>query len=299
MKGCREIMNQEQLPFGIGILAWKAHKTLENTLSALTDQIPASCFLDAVVFCQEITDEDRAVAQKYGFRAEGNSRNVGILGGIKGAVSAVQADVVLFLECDCLLIEGKDVARQSLAAAADDLLNDKLDVVRLRHLKDPGEDYCSTLKYLRYWSYGSTEPSRFLPWLRRMLRPEKATRLIGESCRVCSNPEEVFPNKISRLPSGNLCVDSASLSWTNQSIMFCKAWFLETIIPYAEAHPRSRGVNGFPDLEKEMNCRWWRKQGFKIGWANPGLFTHYRVDRPDGDQKVYIHKERHLSSNQE
>lgn len=268
-------------------MAWKAPETLEKTLSTFTRRLPAERFQDAVIFFQEISNEDRAVAARYGFRAEGNHQNQGILQGIKSAAQAVQSDVVLFLECDCLLIEEEPVAQRILSESAADLMAERIDVMRLRHLHNPGDDYGTTKKYFRYWSQGSDVPS-WKTALRRTFRPYKARRLIGEACRACPNPEEIFPRQIRRLADGHLCVDSSALSWTNQSIMFRKPWFLETIIPFAEKHLRSRGVNGFPDLEKEMNCGWWRRQHFNVGWADPGLFTHHRVDRPEEDEKVEL-----------
>jgi len=53
---------------------------------------------------------------------------------------------------------------------------------------------------------------------------------------------------------------------------------LESLLPWVEAHPSRRPVQGFPDIEKELNGPWWRKQGFRVG-LTPGLFTHQRLDR--------------------
>ena len=278
-------MENKTLPFGVGILAWKAPVTLEKTLSAFTRCFSAERFEDAVVFFQEISDEDRAVAERYGFRTEGNDQNVGILQGIKSAVSAVRSDVVLFLECDCLLVQEPEVAVRALSVAVNDILSGAVELMRLRFLREQGDDYCTTDKYFRYWAHGS-DTADGKRQLRRLLRPAKAHRLIGEACRVCPDAEKIFPRQIKRLSSGNFCVDSSVLSWTNQSIMVRKSWFLKTIIPFAEKHPRSRGVNGYPDLEKEMNCGWWRRQHFNVGWSNPCLFSHHRLDRPEDDEKV-------------
>ena len=109
--------------------------------------------------------------------------------------------------------------------------------------------------------------------------------MIGEACLVHKNAQQKFPSEIELLPSSHYKISSRNLNWTNQSIMFRKDWFLDTIIPFAESQNSSRFVNGFPDLEKELNCHWWRKQDFKVGWANPGLFTHQRFDRPAEDEK--------------
>lgn len=282
-----------EISLGVGVLAWKAPETLERTLKGLTEKIPVSFFKDAVVFCQEISDRDRTIAEKYGFRAEGNGRNLGIREGIKQTVSAVRAEVVLFLECDCLLVQEPEAACRILTAAANEVSSRRLDVVRLRHLQQLGSDYITHRKYLRYWP-GDDEPDTAIRRLRRFLRPAKARRLIGQACIVCAEPEKKFSGKIGRESGGRfLCMNSLFVNWTNQSILFRKEWFLNTLIPYAEAHPSSRTVNGFQDLEKELNCRWWRRQHFNVGWASPGLFTHHRTDRPDEDEKTYLHRPMH------
>ena len=277
-------MNNHLNQVGVVFLTWQAPETLRRTLDAFTRQMPVTNFVEAVVYCQDITEEDRAIASAFGFQANGNNKNVGILGGMKEAVESCSAEIILYLECDCLLIEGREKAAETLSNSAAELSNGTLDVVRLRHLKQGGEDYTSR-KHLRYWpDQDGTDP--FISKLRRTFRPDKASRLIGEACLVHERAEERFPNCISRLSNGSYRISSKFLNWTNQSIMFRRDWFLDTIIPYAEAHPSSRAVNGSPDLEKEMNCRWWRQQAFQVGWADPGLFTHARLDRPEGDEKL-------------
>ena len=74
------------------------------------------------------------------------------------------------------------------------------------------------------------------------------------------------------------------LSWRAHRTL--RRWFLDELIPFAEAHPTLRTVNKFPDLEKELNCRWWRAKHFRVGVA-PGLFKHTRADRPPHDEKRF------------
>ncbi|MFT6072211.1 MAG: hypothetical protein ACJAXL_000746, partial [Alphaproteobacteria bacterium] len=71
-------------------------------------------------------------------------------------------------------------------------------------------------------------------------------------------------------------VDSAYLPWTNQSILLRREFFLDIIIRYAEMAQTKRRINGFRNLEIEMNSDFWRQGHFKI-CVPKGLFTHRRI----------------------
>jgi hypothetical protein len=77
--------------------------------------------------------------------------------------------------------------------------------------------------------------------------------------------------------------------WENFALFTTKSFFLNTLIPFAETHPTSRNVNGFPDLEHRINSKqnrsWWKKQEFRLLIATPGLFSHRRLDRWVDDEK--------------
>ena len=273
---------------GLVFLSWKSNKTLKNSLLKFTQELPSSLFNDALIYFQEISSSDSGLAKEFGFRAEGNDQNLGILHGMKQAVSRVKSEFILYLECDCVLVEDKESAIKILSDSLEEIRQDNINVMRLRHLKKGGTDY-TPYKHLRYWP-DVDKRSDFKKLLNRCFRPFKAQRLIGEACLVHEYANQKFPSKIELLPSSHYKISSRNLNWTNQSIMFRKDWFLSTIIPFAELQKSTRFVNGFPDLEKELNCHWWRKQNYKIGWANPGLFTHQRLDRPAEDEKISRNK---------
>ena len=276
-------MNELQ-HIGLVFLTWRAPKTLRKTLKRISQVLPLNFFGDAVIYAQEITQHDRDLASEFGTRILGNNQNVGILTGMKEAVASSKMDVVLYLECDCLLVEPRNAALSTIMSGYNAVKTGKLKVVRMRHLHKTGSDY-NIKKHLNYWGdKKGHKPLRSV--IKRLLRPRKASRLIGEACIIHNRAEEVFPKYIHRMEENLYGIRSKNINWTNQSIMLSKNWFLNTIIPYAENHPSSRLVNGFLDLEKEMNCTWWRKQNFGVGWADPGLFTHSRIDRPTGDEKL-------------
>ena len=51
---------------------------------------------------------------------------------------------------------------------------------------------------------------------------------------------------------------------------------INVIIKEAENTERKNNVNGFKNIEIELNKTWWRKQNWKI-IISPGLFTHVRL----------------------
>lgn len=266
------------------MLSWHAPKTVDHTLSSFAGRDIFSLFDHCRLYCQEITAADHDVADKYGFEIAGNDSNQGIYGGIKALFEWMPDDYVLFVENDCVLVEDKKSVEQQINAAVQDMEDGAAEVFRLRHRRRPGEDFSTLNKYLRYHAPGNESwlsVDAGLPFtrgLRRLLRPAKAARLQGIAAYAEPAPEKRFPNVFARTANNNLVVSSRHINWTNQAILCRRRWLLEEILPWVAAHPSNRTVNGFPDIEKELNCRWWRQQDFHIG-LTPGLFTHQRLDR--------------------
>ena len=82
----------------LGLLSWRAHETLRKTLASYKSLLPLVD--EAVIFFNSITDEDRAIANEFGFRAEGTQDNLGILGGTLSLVRCLQGDMILLLQND-------------------------------------------------------------------------------------------------------------------------------------------------------------------------------------------------------
>ena len=269
---------------GLGILSWRAHRTLRRTLRTLADADMFSLFGESLIYFQEMCGEDRAIAREFNLRTVGGNANIGIRGGMKALAESLQCEYVLHLENDFSLIGSRAEAMSQLKIAVRHLRENIVDLYHLRHRNQEGG---GLKKYLRYHSAPELNESETpLRILRRILRPAKAHRLQGLAIFADSNPEQKFPRCIRRLEKDFFAVDSACMNWTNQTPLYPRRWFLDELIPFAEAHPTSRTVNKFPDLEKELNCRWWRAKHFRVGVA-PGLFTHTRADRPPHDEKRF------------
>ena len=271
---------------GLGILSWRAHKTLLASLETHRAGELFSLFDDCVIFFQEIENEDRVFARQFGLRAEGDKTNLGIMGGMKKIAELLNTDYVLHLENDFRLIVDHQTAQRQITTAVANMESRDAKFYRMAEGRPPIGDISELEKYSRYHP-GSllNRADSFSRKLRRFLRPAKARRLIGGSIYADANPHLLFPRHIHKTNDGHLIVDSAVLNWTNRAPFYPRHWFLEKIIPYAEANPSSRTVNGKPDLEKELNCRWWRNQSYLTGACDKGLFGHERLDRPENDEK--------------
>lgn len=274
-------MVESPLDISAGILSWRAPKTLSNTLRQYRD-FP-SRLSEFKLFFQECSDEDRAVAERYGIPSVGRKTNIGIQNGIRWVVESLTSRYVIFLENDFNLTVSPESAVEELEKAKRWIESGKVDLVRLRSLFNPGEPCADPEKYSKVFKPVEVDP-RFLSPSRlktgnplvRLFRPFKCRRIAARGAYVERYPEKVFPRVFSRDETG-LVTDSRYLNWTNNPVLISRELFLR-IIDHADAHPSSRTVGGFQDLEKPLNCRWWRAQRIRIGLID-GIFTHNRLDR--------------------
>ena len=266
---------------GMGLLSWKAHLTLENTLSTYAGERLFSLFDQTRVLFQEASPDDFRVAARHGLDVDSTPENIGIHGGVKRLLEGLDTDYVLLLENDCPLIESHAEASRQLSAAMRQVDERHVPLFRFRSLSHPGQGFATRRKFLRYYADRVGAGHGHDYWsskVRRMLRPAKASRLKGIAAYASDRPESLFPEAFERTDHDVLLTSSAFLNWTNQSVLVDRRWMLDDILPFVERHPSRRLVNGFSDIEKELNCAWWRKQRFPIGLV-AGLFTHERIDR--------------------
>ena len=260
-----------------GILSWKAHGTLRATLATCAPLREAAG--DCVVFFNEITDADRELAAQFGFRAEGSTENLGILGGTRGLVSCMRGDEIILLQNDNPVNVPPDVFAARIAEARALLASGGADMIRLRDRFD--KSFADAPKYLRYWP-GEGERDTLALKLRRLMRPFKARRMAGRAHAALRNPETAHPDIFER--SGGIVVaDSRFIDYSDQPFLARRSLAAE-LLDWAEAHKEgNRTLNGLPVPEIIINGTGWRGRGLKIG-VSDGVFAHRRLDdsfRPD------------------
>jgi hypothetical protein len=272
------------LPVTIGILSFGARQTLASSLAS---HVRAGLFAVAsqsFVFFNAITDEDRELAARFGLACSGSDANLGIYGGFKQIAERASQPYVLILENDISTLPGLDV-EACVATCVGDMTRERIRVFSLRSRLNPGAGSLWG-KYVRCYAVQSPlrdgmQPKA--PGLRdragMLARHGYLSKFKGTAIYVETNPEAVHPAAIRRLPSGNYVTDSRYRNWSNQSVLVEREYFLSTICPRVENYPDQRLVNGAQDIERALNCAWWRRQREPLGHAAQGIFTHARLDR--------------------
>jgi len=137
----------------IGYLSWKRHDIFKQTLNShkqngLFDLIPSE---NRVIFFQEISEEDKKLAELYNCKFIGNKENIGILNAFIELVEACKTEYFIFCENDWNLIENIINTQKIIEDSINLLQNDKANIIRLRHRENSGEPLYSKPKNINEW----------------------------------------------------------------------------------------------------------------------------------------------------
>jgi len=259
---------------GMGVLSWRGGASLDYALSSYKAARLFDCFDECAIILPDPDDPVRSVANKYPLTPYIFKDNLGIAGGMRAIAESLSTDYVLFLENDCPLIESYETAQKQIELSLKTLTSGTAFMARLRSRRMPGELFNTLAKYQRYWGTGA------MPILRRTLRPHKAKRLCGTAVYDSAAPHLKHPDYIKEYGPDSFIIfiiSPAVMPWTNQSILLRREDFLKTILPFVESQPLSRAINGFHNVEIELNrSPFWTESHFNI-FCPPGLFTHKRL----------------------
>ncbi len=262
---------------GLGVLSWKGYESLRTTLTRLCESGVADLFDERFVFFPEIDDEGRRLAAEFDFDCDGSAQNLGIFGGFRALAKSMKSDTVLLLENDLQMFEAPAEAERQLGVAFGMIEANSVQVVCLRHRREPGDFGEAYRKFRRYFP----EPDapivdRVQGRLLQTIRPSKGRRLIGHAPYVLENPEEKFEEIKKDPKTGFWIMSTAHKNWSNLAILVDRRFYTDVLMAYVEQARSKRRVNGFKNIEIELNSNWWRKQPWKVAVA-PGLFTHHRT----------------------
>jgi len=259
-----------KINFSIGILSWKGYDSLENSLFSYKKYGLSNMTDQKFVCLPEYSEEGIKIAEKYKYKPILIKQNLGILGGFKSLAENMPQGPILLLENDLELIENKKETFSQLQKSINLLNEHSFIQVRLRSRKSPGEPFVGLKKYKSYWS------DNIVSRTKRFLRPSKARRLIGTSIYYYAEPHKIHPNVVKKIDKNFYLVTSSVLNWANLAILVDRDVYLQTIIKKAEQTKLKKQINGFKNIEIELNNPWWHKNEFKILVA-PGLFKHNRL----------------------
>ena len=259
-----------ELSFAIGILSWRGYDSLENSLYSYKKNGLSDMTNHKFVCLPDFTEEGIKIAKKYNYKPILINNNIGILEGFKFLAEQMPQGPILLLENDLELIENKKETYAQLQKSIKLLNENSIIQVRLRSKINPGEPFVGLTKYKNYWS------SDIISRIKRLLRPFKARRLIGTSTYHHEEPDKIHPYFVKKIYEGFYIVPSSVLTWANLAILVDRDIYLETIIKKAEQIKSKKHINGFKNIEIELNNSWWRNKQFKI-LITPGLFKHNRL----------------------
>jgi len=229
----------------LGILSWKAHLTLKNTLESYSNLFPLVS--EKKIFFQEISENDRQIAQKYNLDIYGNAKNVGITGGFKELVLNTKSKYFIFAENDFQLTQSIEKTKQILQDSLSLLEDYDVQIVKLRDRINYGEPlYTKTTEKLN------------------MDFPYKL-----ESLHFITEPELTFPNtfEIINLNYKWYKCGYEHQKWSNNIFIAKTNWLKESVLPLLD-NADFMMENTLIDTLKNYNL------------ANgDGLFTHNRLDR--------------------
>ena len=258
------------LPFSIGILSWKGYDSLLNSLTTYEKNGLSKLTNNKYICLPEYTKEGIEIAKYFCYEPILIKKNIGILGGFKVLAEKMPSGPILLLENDLPLIENENAVYNQIKRSIELLSKESVIQIRLRSKSNPGEPFVGIKKYEKYWS------NNFRSSIMRLIRPSKAESLIGTSPYLLKQPEKRHPEYVKKLSYGFYNVSSLVINWANLAILVDRDKFLNVIIRKAESIQSSKSINGFKNIEIELNNSWWRKQNYEIIIA-PGLFSHHRL----------------------
>jgi len=237
----------DKLPISIGILSWHSGQVLVDTLTTYHNNGLFDIVNDVTILFQEATMQDIEIARHFELDFIALQKNIGIGQGFIRLTENAQSDYVLVLEHDWNLIEDKDTTYNTLDRSYK-AIEMGMDVVRLRHRKNPGNPHFSFRyigKELTYYDdeIGATSPH------------------LLDSVHWCE-PDIQFGDYIKK-SEDMFWTTSRYGNWTNNPCLYKKQFYLDTVKQFAGDGIALEGNIG----------KWWVQQEFKVG-HNEGLFMH-------------------------
>jgi len=237
----------ERLPISIGILAWKSGQTLVNSLTTYFERQFLHQVNDVCILFQEVSEQDKQIANHFGIPYIGLENNVGIGEGFIRLTQQAQTDNVLVLEHDWKLIEDKQTTIDRLKSGIE-MLDKGYSCIRYRHRKEPGHPHFSFQYQGRELDYYDKEIEVTSPHLLDSVH--------------WTDPAEKFPQHISK-DGEYFTTTSRYGNWTNNPCLYKKDFYLNTVKQFA-----GEGIA----LEGNIS-KWWAQQTYKVAHGE-GLFKH-------------------------
>jgi len=152
----------------IGYLSWKRYDIFNQTLLSHKTNGLFDCILpkNRLIYFQEISELDIALANKYDCNYIGSKENVGILNAFIALVENCKTDYFIFCENDWLLIEKKNETFNVLRDCIELINNNVANIIKLRHRTNPGNPIYSKNVWNKYDCLNFPYKLESLYWLK-------------------------------------------------------------------------------------------------------------------------------------
>ena len=237
----------KKLPISIGILAWNSGQVLVDTLTTYYENGLFDMVNDVTILFQEASMQDIEIARHFGLDFFALQKNIGIGQAFIKLTQNAQQKYVLVLEHDWNLIEDKQTTYDTLKRSYQ-ALETGMDVVRLRHRKQPGNPHFSFRNIGKELTYYDDEIGCTSPHLL-------------DSLHWCE-PHIEFPDLIKKWDD-MFWTTSRYGNWTNNPCLYKKQFYLDIVKQFA-----GDGIA----LEGNIS-KWWAQQEFGVAQGE-GLFKH-------------------------
>lgn len=270
----------------LGMISWKAPRTVAHTFASYERAGILDVFGARVIHFNEISDADRAVADRHGFAVSGSTHNVGIFGGVDALVATATTPYFLLVENDCPVLCDRAGLVAAITGVLDDMSRHDVPVFLMRSRRQPGEPFWRRSRYENrfriVWPLGSSAAERgaMAHPLIRAYEDRRRSALRGSAIYAEEDPTLRHPGIIQESANGNWLTRSPYLQWSNCCFLARTDFLRDVVLDRVRRHPSRTTLNGTQDIEaalKEGN--WWRKLDVPIGQCEPGPFTHERLDR--------------------
>lgn len=273
----------------IAMLGWKAQATTRHTLETYRDGGLFGAGDEFFIYFNQFSAPDKALADEFKVRAIGTDENLGMWGGDEAIAENAKGDYILFLQDDHPVLVSPEEVKHWIDGGLELLKSGKADIIYLRHRQESIKGYgCDT--YFRYHYVHELEPridvsvlpenynrDTFCRKLRRLFRPFAARKRSITAMYLEKDPLSMLPKGTAHWEKDFLVIDSSMIQFSESPYMISRKLY-KKLVAWGKKHPRHRTILGFQELEYILNCRWWRRQHFKIATCDTGIFGHCRID---------------------
>ena len=250
----------KKLPISVGVLTWNSPETLFKTLKSYKENGLLEVVDEAIILCQEITDQDIEVANHFSLPYIGLKENVGIGMGLLNLAKSTKSQYFLPLENDWKLVENKEITYSRLYSGIN-LISKGYSMVRYRHRQNPG------YPLFTYNPYYNNELNHY-----DKVIDLKSPHLL-DSVHWC-NPSQKFNDKINQ-EGEYFTTTSRWGNWTNNPSLFDRKFYIDYtskfIIDENSPNPYNTDI-GKITSEGEISY-FWSRQDYKVAHGE-GLFKH-------------------------